>query len=147
MMLLCQDYMLFKHYYAEFQDVLAEYADQFELYYTDDQSRIDRYVDPNLRKSHMLPVVVLADPLQRVKYERAQRDGCPIDQETTFRNVQVPYKVDKILPKMLEAYFDAKLIHDFQTQVRPAVQLVKEVNADQFRKMFMNDAESSQCLL
>jgi type VI protein secretion system component Hcp len=63
----------------------------------------------------MLPVVVLADPLQKVKYERAQRDGSPHDSEVTFRSIQVPYKVDKILPKMLEAYFDGKLIHDFQT--------------------------------
>lgn len=69
--------MMFKHYYGKFTDILADYSDQFELYYTDDQSKIDRYVNPNLRKSHMLPAVILADPLQKVKYEKAQRDGSP----------------------------------------------------------------------
>lgn len=75
MLLLCQDYLMFKHYYSDFQDSLADYADQFELFYTDDQSKIDRYVDHNLRKSHMLPVVILADPMQRTNYEKAARNA------------------------------------------------------------------------
>jgi hypothetical protein len=121
---------MFKHYYADFQDSLADFADQFELYYTEDQSKIDRYVDKNLRKSHMLPVVVLADPMQKTKYEKAARNASQVDQEAPFWSIQVPYKVEKVMPKMLNAFFDGKLVHAFQTQNRPAISLVKEVNSE-----------------
>ena len=63
MLLICHDYMMFKHLYGDFQDVLADYADYFELFYTDDEKKINRYIDPNIRKSHGLPLVIIADPL------------------------------------------------------------------------------------
>lgn len=89
-------------------------------------------MDHNLRKSHMLPVVILADPMQRTKYEKAARNGNLQEEEAPFWSIQVPYKVDKVMPKMMNAFFDGKLVHAFQTQNRPAISFVKELNSDQF---------------
>jgi len=38
MLLICQDYLLFKHYFADFENALADYSDQVDLYYAADQS-------------------------------------------------------------------------------------------------------------
>lgn len=57
------------------------------------------------------------------------------------------YPPEKVLPKVIDLFQDDNLRHKFQSQVRPAITLQREVNREQFVREFLNNPDSHQCFL
>ena len=74
MLLICQDKKYFNYFYGEIANILSDYSDIFELYYTDDLSRVERHIVKEHRPHHFLEVI-LADPMQKQSYDKALRNG------------------------------------------------------------------------
>ena len=118
--MICQEYIYFRAWYEQFAEAVADYSDQFDLFYCDDSENKDirRYINVNSRKMP-LPLLVLVDPQTKTKYETTMRNKFCEVQTDAFVNIQTLYPVKKVLEKTVELYLEEKLPHFFQSQFRP----------------------------
>ena len=99
------------------KSALSDYAEVFELYYTDDEEFSNTYFTP---MPEGIPTVRIIDPSKQtgvLKQKRLRVDGDDRTSDTfSFKTIVpvMPNQIPTTLPKIIEKFIDGELRHYFE---------------------------------
>jgi hypothetical protein len=106
--------MYMSRYIGEFKDVLQNYTEVFDIYYTGDQKKASSLFYTK-EFPEIFPYVVIIDPKKRkaLKSARANETNSYIHK---YREMVFFNKIGKDLGKLIEKFLDGELHHFYQSE-------------------------------
>lgn len=165
--------MYMSRYLPEFKDVLRNYTEVFDIYYTgDDKEAAKVFYTHEL--PDIFPYVVIIDPKKRkavkrgdllkeveaaVKLSQDEKDAQAVKEQaqenlndsnsyvSKYREVIYFNKIGKDLTKFIDKFLDGELHHFYQTEKVQQQTLVKKLSANTFEQEIVRNPNVTECIV
>ena len=139
-------------YIGEFKEVLKNYTDVFDVYYTDDEKQASR-VFYTKEFPDIFPYVVVVD----TKKKKALKSEAGTLKELTLENNNFYFSkyreiiffndIQKNLNKLIDKYLDGEVHHFYQSEKMQQETRVKKVCAATFEEQIVKNLKVQQCIV